>query len=102
MKRILFIGAVLAVAILFLVLLRLPESNAPQFKTLRTAPSLQPSGVIGYGFSSPRPFEGGKMWISVELSRTNIETFLDDIDHRKVVGQLIKGWPVAMIDRSTA
>jgi len=100
MKRVLSIGAVLAVAILFLVLLRLTESNAPQFKRLQTPPFVQPSNHVSFDFLSPRPFEGGELWIHATSSRTNFESFLYDLNRRKVVGQLTRGWPVMQIDRS--
>ncbi|PYM12857.1 MAG: hypothetical protein DME18_10340 [Verrucomicrobia bacterium] len=94
MKRVLSIGAVLAVAILFLVLLRLTESNAPQFKRLQTPPFVQPSNHVSFDFLSPRPFEGGELWIHATSSRTNFESFLYDLNRRKVVGQLTRGWRV--------
>ncbi len=101
MRRFSVIVVLVVITLLGLVVLRLPEPNAPQFKRLQTPPSIQYSNEISYDFMSPRPFEGGKIWIRVWSSRTNVEIFLFDIEQRKILGQLIKGWPVTMFDRST-
>ncbi len=100
MKRISVIAVLLGAAMLLLILLRSPNANAPQFKRLRTPLSLQPSHHIGYDFLSPRPFDGGKMWIYSASNNSNIGALLYDIEDRKVLGQLTNAWPVTMIDRS--
>ena len=102
MKRISVI-AVLLVASTFLLLvlvLRSPDPYAPQLRRLQAPPSFQSSPTISYDFLSPRPFASNEMLIHAASNRTNFETFLYDIEDKKIVGQLINGSPVTLIDRS--
>lgn len=96
LKRIAWVGAAVVALFSLVWLLSLPDPDVPRFKLLRGAPVLPPSAKVSYFSYWPRPFEGGRMWITVSISGTNIAALLYDIDDRKILGQLLNGWPVLM------
>ena len=90
MKRLLIIVLLVwAVIVGWLVLS--PAPNAPQFKAVGAAqlPSYQ---TLYYNFLQERPFNGGKMWLSL-FDGTNYAWYLYDIEQRKMLGELRGGWP---------
>jgi hypothetical protein len=88
---------VLALAITLFVGLKSPRPNVPRFTKVQPPASVR---HIHYDFLSPRPFEQGKMWIDASFiassGATNFGAFVYDIEHRRVLGQVTKGWPAML------
>ncbi len=96
LKRVAWVGATIVAFFSLVGLLTLPDHSRPQFKRLPGTPALPPSAKVSYFSYWPSPFEGGKMWITLSISGTNVAALLYDIDRRKVLGQLLNGWPVLL------
>lgn len=82
----------MGVVLLALLLPSPSQSNAPRFVP---APAGFKGGAyteMDYNFLLPSPFEGGLVWISVFNKRVS-HSYLYDIEHKKVLGELINGWP---------
>jgi hypothetical protein len=91
MKRLLIVVLlVLAAIVAWLVISHHP--NAPQFKSILSfqTPSYE---TLHYNFLQERPFEGGKMWLSLWGGTNHLGWYLYDIDQRKVIGELQGAWP---------
>jgi len=90
--------AVILVALAILVLLRLDvRSTAPRFIKSSTATVGSNDTVYFLNFLTSRPFEGGKMCTAVYSTRTNWQTFVFDLEKRKVIGEVTNGWPVMLL-----
>jgi hypothetical protein len=76
------------------VALKSPDTNAPRFRKIGAPTS---ANQISYDFLSSRPFEGGKMWVLASPGGTNRPAFLYDIEHRRVFGEVINGWPEMLL-----
>lgn len=66
------------------------DPNAPRYVPVTTQPT-GPFGSENYNWIDSAPFEGGKVWVWTLASRTNIHSFLYDLDKRLVVGELLNG-----------
>jgi hypothetical protein len=84
------------IAILFILLVifltRSPQNDplAPRYVPVQS----QPTGPFlseSFDWGAPVPFRDGKVWIFASTSRTNHHDYLYDLDHRKVLGELLNG-----------
>jgi len=66
---------------------------APQFVGVTGSLAIAPEDRVSYEFLTQRPFEGGKMWVSV-WSTNHYRVFLFDIENRVVLGELLDAQPV--------
>ena len=73
-----------------------PGPGTPLFQPAQTQPRIGPFKSIYYEFLSPSPFEGGKMWVSVQEATNNHHCFLYDIDRQTILGELMNASPIFM------
>jgi hypothetical protein len=102
MKPIIVVPAVLLLTVIGLVLVALLNSeqpDPPQFKKTSTTTPLPPAGQISYPYLDERPFEAGKVWVSVTHG-IGYRMFLYDIERKKVLGELVNGSPVTMVNET--
>lgn len=94
MKRKVIIAGVILLCLVALGFFFLAQSNPNAPKFIPAAPDfkLGPAPRISYHFLDPRPFEGGVMWVSVVRNK-KFQWYLFDIDQKKVLGELVNGWP---------
>jgi hypothetical protein len=100
MKPIIIVPAILLLTftgLLLVVLLNSEEPDPPQFKKfVEATPGPQP-GQISYPYLDERPFEAGKLWVSV-IHGIGYKIFLYDIERKKVLGEMVNGSPVTMVN----
>src|ERR1700733_3029672 len=84
------------IAILFILLVifltRSPQNDplAPRYVPVQSQPT-SPFLRESFAWGAPVPFRDGKVWIFASTSRTNHHDYLYDLDHRKVLGELLNG-----------
>ena len=87
----------LCLIIVIFLLARVPPEDATPPRFVRTtAPPTNAFQRVHYSWSDMAPFSGGKLWVWTLSTSTNPSTrsYLYDLDERKVLGELIKGWAV--------
>lgn len=84
--------------LLFLALLWWRDPDAPRFEKTQSAASVVPFDFIHYDFLSSKPFANGGMWIQ-SAKGTSHETYVYNIEDRRIVGRLTNGSPVTLIGK---
>lgn len=94
MKRTIIIGSfvLVAVAVLALILFG-TDSKAPRFVPAPAGFKVPSHSHIQYPFLLPNPFEGGLVWIDA-WNKDDNHSYLYDLEQKKVLGELVNGWPV--------
>jgi hypothetical protein len=96
MKRFkIIILVALGFVLILLLLARLsgPDSYAPRF--VWGAPqSVGPYLSAQYNWNQAMPFVDGKVWVFTATTRTNFHYYFHDLEHQKILGELLNGDPV--------
>jgi hypothetical protein len=97
MKRIV-IAILLLLAFLVALFVRrlMVDPKAPTFHPAVSQPLISPYIGLSYEFLTQRPFEGGKMWITVFSLPHENHRYLFDIARRQIVGELFNADPIFM------
>lgn len=70
------------------------DSTTPRFNPTRSQPALGRVDGVHYDFLSPRPFEGGRMWVTARKGANEFPVFLYDLVHQSILGELHNAHPV--------
>ena len=82
--------------IIFLLARVPPDTRTPPSFVQMTAQPTNAFQSVHYGWGDTAPFQSGKIWLWTISTSTNpsVRTYLYDLDHEKVLGQLTNRWAV--------
>ena len=94
-RKIVLASAILVVSALTAFFLLRRDSNSARFIPASANFKVPPYADVQYPFVLSSPFENGLVWINTWNNTPGFaKSYLYDLEQRKVLGEIVNGWPV--------